>query len=110
LAVEAQLDGDAEVVEQDEDADGARQDLVGHWKRRLTALLREFPETETDLTALIDQVRQELPPAQRGWLQTNLAADHGVVNAVQHGNQYTFYMDSPNPQNRTGPETGEAAT
>jgi hypothetical protein len=104
-AIEVQLDGDAELVEQDDDA---RQDLVGPWRRRLIALLHEFPEAEAELTALIDQVRRELPPAQRDWVQTNLATGHGVVNAVQHGNQYTFYMDSPDSQGRRSPEAGEA--
>lgn len=39
-AIEAQLDGDADIVAEDDDTDGARQDLVGPWRRRLTALLR----------------------------------------------------------------------
>jgi hypothetical protein len=107
--IEAQLDGDAELVVQDPDTDGARGDLVGAWKRRLTALLREFPDAQADLTALIDQVRGDLPPAQQSW-QINFAGDHGIVNAVQSGNQYTFYMDSPNPQDRPGPQAGEAET
>jgi hypothetical protein len=93
-AIEAQLDGDAQLVELDEDADGARQDVVAPWKRRLTALLREFPEAQADLADLIDRVRDELPAAGQTWIQANLARDHGIVNAVQHGNQYTFYMDA----------------
>lgn len=105
-AIEAQLDGDAEVVDRDEYADAARGDLVGAWKRRLIALLREFPEAGADLQALIEQVGGELPPAQRSWVQNNLATDHGVINAVQHGHQHNFYMDSPPPQDRTGPQSG----
>lgn len=96
-AVEAQLDGDAELVRSEDDPDGARRDLVGPWKRRFAALLRELPESEADLRALIDDVSGELPVTRRVWLQNNTADDHGVVNAVQHGNQYTFYMDAPAP-------------
>ncbi len=99
-AVEAQLDGDAEIVERDEDTDGARQDLVGPWRRRLLALLRQFPEAQADLMVLIEQIRGELPQAEQNWVQANLARGHGIVNAVQHGTQYTFYMDSGNPEGR----------
>jgi hypothetical protein len=66
-AVEAQLDGDAEIVERDEDTDGARQDLVGPWRRRLLALLREFPEAQADLTTLIEEIRGQLPQAEQNW-------------------------------------------
>jgi hypothetical protein len=106
--IEGRLDSDAEIVKQAKDPDGARADLAGGWKQRLALLLREFPDARADLAALIDQVRGELPSAQAGWVQTNLATDHGVVNAVQHGNLNTFHMDSPNPQELTARKVGEA--
>lgn len=108
-AVEAQLDGDAELVGSEDDPDGARRDLVGPWKRRFAALLRELPESEADLRALIDDVKRDLPVTQRVWLQGNTAGDHGVVNAVQHGNQYTFYMDAPSPGDRARDRSGAGA-
>ncbi|MGI5329345.1 hypothetical protein [Actinomadura nitritigenes] len=108
-AVEAQLDGDAELVGSEDDPDGTRRELVGPWKRRFAALLRELPESEADLRALIDDVRADLPVAQRVWLQNNTADDHAVVNAVQHGNQYTFYMDTPGPGHRARDRSGAAS-
>jgi hypothetical protein len=84
--IEAQLDGDAAVVERDEDADGAREDLAGAWKRRLAALLNEHPEAGEDLRALVEQVVGQLPQARQGWVQTNIARQGGQVFAAQGGN------------------------
>ena len=95
-AIEAQLDGDAAIVQQDADADGARQDLVGPWTRRLAALLREHPEAEADLRALLAEVRTQLPDAQRGWVQTNLARDGGQT-VVEEGS-----VGAPRRQSRPG--------
>jgi hypothetical protein len=96
-AIEAQLDGDARLVELGGDTDDARQDFVGPWRRRLAALLLEFPEAETDLADLIERARDELPVTRQTWIQTNISMDHGITNAVQHGSQYTFYMDGGKP-------------
>jgi hypothetical protein len=106
-AVEAQLEGDAVVVARDEDAEAARQELVGPWRRRLVALLREDPDAAAELTALIHEVRRELPQAQRSWVQTNTAHGHGIVNAVQHGSQHNYYPDSAPPERHRGTATGE---
>jgi hypothetical protein len=97
-------------VERDQDPNGARADLAGAWKRRLAALLHEYPDAETDLAELIDQVRGKLPPDGLGWVQVSVARDHGIVNAVRHGSQYTFYIDSPDPRDRPNPEAGDADT
>jgi len=94
--IEAQLDGDAAVVEQDEDTDGARRDLAGPWKRRLVALLREHPDAEADLWALIGQVRKELPEAQQSWVQTNIARHGGQVFAAQ-GGDVVVHQAPPSP-------------
>ncbi|WP_280722600.1 hypothetical protein [Kitasatospora sp. MAA4] len=93
---------------QDENAEAARQELVGPWRRRPVALLREDPDAAAELTALIDEVREELPQAQRSWAQTITASGHGVVNAVQHGNQHNYYMDSSAPDRQRGTAAREA--
>jgi hypothetical protein len=85
-AIEAQLDDDAAVVERDEDADGAREDLAGAWKRRLAVLLNEHPEAKEDLRALVEQVIGQLPQARQGWVQTNIARQGGQVFAALGGN------------------------
>jgi hypothetical protein len=105
-AIEAQLDGDAAVVEQDEDTDGARQDLIGPWKRRLVTLLREDPEAETDLRALIDKVSQQLPQAQQSWVQNNIAGHGGQVFAAQGGN-VIVHQTPPGQSQPPKPATGE---
>ena len=51
---------------------------------------------------------RELPPAARSWVQAVVARDHAIINAVQHGSQYTFYMDSPGPQDPAGTQAGNA--
>jgi len=106
--IEDRLDSDAEIIKQAADPDGARKDLAGGWKQQLAQLLRESPESAADLAALIDQVRGELPPDQAGWVQANIATDHSVLNAVQHGNLITFHMDTPNPRDGTGRDVGGA--
>jgi hypothetical protein len=85
-AIEARLDGDAAVVERDEDADSAREDLVGAWKRQLAKMLNEHPEAAGDLRALVEQVGKLLPQARPGSVQTNIARHGGAVFAAQNGN------------------------
>lgn len=81
--IEAQLDGDADLVEQDEDAAGARRDLIGPWTRRLAALLSEHPETQAELRALIEEAHKELPAAQQSWVQCNTVENGGTIYALQ---------------------------
>jgi hypothetical protein len=85
-AIESRLDGDAAVVERDEDADGAREDLVGGWKRQFAKMLNEHPEAAGDLRALVDQIGQLLPQAGPGSVQANIARHGGAVFAAQNGN------------------------
>lgn len=110
-AIEAQLDGDAAVVEQDDDADGARHDLIGPWNRRLVALLREHPEAQADLKSLIDDVRGQLPQVQQSWVQANIARDGGQVFAAQGGSVVVHQATPgqshpPTPASTTGTSTG----
>jgi hypothetical protein len=106
-AIEAQLDGDAAVVEEDQDPNGARQDLVGPWARRLAALLRERPEAETDLRALMDQVSRELPRAQQSWVMANIATNGGQVFAVQGGGSVNVQQAPPVPSPPPTPGTDD---
>ncbi|GGZ80081.1 hypothetical protein [Streptomyces bluensis] len=79
LAIEAQLDEDAALVVQDDDADGARRDLVQAWRRRLAALLRQYPDAAEDLHALVDEVRAALPKTQESLRQTVIARNYGTA-------------------------------
>jgi hypothetical protein len=97
-AIEAQLDGDAAIVERDENADGAREDLAGGWKRRLVVLLNEHPEAKEDLRALVEQVVEQLPRARQGWVQTNIARQGGQVFAAQGGNVVIHRVPEAAPQ------------
>ncbi|WP_328791615.1 MULTISPECIES: hypothetical protein [unclassified Streptomyces] len=92
--VERQLDNDAALVA-GEEADSARSELVGPWRRRLLALLREDPEAVKELLELIDQIRNRLPNAAPGMTQNIKASDHAIVNVVQNGNQENRFMDTP---------------
>ncbi|MCX4744238.1 hypothetical protein OG455_01695 [Kitasatospora sp. NBC_01287] len=102
--VERQLDNDAALVA-GEDADAARSELVGPWRRRLLALLSEDPQAVADLKELIDLVQSRLPADARGSTQNVRVSGHAIANVVQGGNQYNHFMDRPRQE---GPE-GEAS-
>jgi hypothetical protein len=84
-AIEAQLDGNAALVAQASDPDEVRQSLAAVWRLELAALLRQYPETEDELRALVEQIQQVLPPGQQTWVQTNIARDRSTQYNVQHG-------------------------
>lgn len=99
-AVEARLNANAALAARAPDMDRARQGLVPVWQLELEELMRRHPDAAGELQALVDQVQAELPRTQKDWVQTqtNIARDHGIVYAVQHGTQHINYMDSPNPR------------
>lgn len=81
-ALQAQLDGDAELVAgESDDTDGVRDDLVRPWARRIGALLREHPETADELRALIEEV--SVPPAAQEWSQHITAHAGGAAFGAQ---------------------------
>ncbi|MFE5097420.1 hypothetical protein ACFRCI_45890 [Streptomyces sp. NPDC056638] len=88
----------------DDDTDGARQDLVGPWRRRLTALLREHPEAEAELRTLVDQARADLAPAQQNWVQ-HITAHHGVAAGAMgdHSSVTIHHHSVPEHQSPTPP-------
>jgi hypothetical protein len=107
VAIEAQLDEDAATVVRAAPADieQARQELVPVWQRRLTQLLHDHPDAETELRDLVTAVREGLPAEQRGWVQTNIAHGNSTVFAVQGGNLH--YHQAPTGQ--VPPAAGDAA-
>ncbi|MFD7972388.1 hypothetical protein [Streptomyces clavifer] len=111
--LQAQLDGDADIVAEDDDTDivaedddtdGARQDLVGPWRRRLTALLREHPEVAAELRALVDEARRELAPAQQNWIQ-HITAHQGLAAGTMgdHSSVTIHYHSAPEHQPSASP-------
>lgn len=85
-AVGAQLDGDADWVADDEDADSVRAALLPAWNGRLAALLRDHPDTADQLQVLVDTVRAALPPDGDRWVQNITAREHGHAYGAQGGN------------------------
>lgn len=98
-AIETQLDSNATLVAQAEDPDEARQSLAGVWRLELESLLRQYPDAEDELQALITQIHQALPTAQQTWVQTNIARDQATQNIVQHGNLHV-HPGSTEPEPR----------
>jgi hypothetical protein len=84
-AIEAQLDGNAALVAGAADADRARKSLVPVWQMELEGLLREYPEVEEELRAVVARVLQTLPAPPQSWVQTNIAREQATQNIVQHG-------------------------
>ncbi|MGH3907240.1 MAG: hypothetical protein ACRDTE_24145 [Pseudonocardiaceae bacterium] len=88
-AIEAQLDNNAILVDHAADPgeiDEIRQSLAGMWRLELATLLRQHPDAEDELRALVAQIHDALPASQQTWVQTNIARDQATQNIVQHGN------------------------
>ncbi|WP_081237381.1 hypothetical protein [Streptomyces viridosporus] len=85
-ALEARLDREAVLVRQEPDPDSARRDLVGGWRLQLVALLREHPEAEAEIEALVASVNAQLPSeGKTSWIQNVSAKDHGMAFGAQGG-------------------------
>ena len=69
------------------------------WQLEFSKLLARSPTAAEDLAVWAISTQAGLPRASHVYRQTNIAHDDSVVNAVQHGNQYNHYMDSPDPRN-----------
>jgi hypothetical protein len=102
-SIEAQLDDNAALVVQAEDPEAVRQSLVPVWRLQFEALLREHPEVEQELRALVAQVQEVLPAPQQSWVQTNIARDQARQNIVQHGTQHVYSRED-------GPTGGNDST
>ncbi|MGP8297763.1 hypothetical protein ACTPOK_07375 [Streptomyces inhibens] len=85
-AIEAQLDGNAELVAQAEDRERVRQSLIALWSLELESLLDRHPEAVDELRTLIGEIEAGRPAGQQTWVQTNVARDNGRVFASQGGN------------------------
>ncbi|MEU9647891.1 hypothetical protein AB0E00_03055 [Streptomyces sp. NPDC048110] len=106
-AVEVQLDGSAGRVERAQDPERERERQLPRWQDDLEDFLQRNPEAAAELHALVDRIQQDLPGALQSWAQTNIARDHGIVNAVQHGSQHNYYMDSSPPVTARAEGSGE---
>jgi hypothetical protein len=95
IAIEAQLDGSAALVAQAGDPDEVRRSLVQVWRLQFEALLRQRPDAEEELRALVAQVGQALPVPQQMWVQTNVARDQATQNIVQHGTLHVNHTNDP---------------
>jgi len=84
-AVAAELDGHAALVARADDADVARHGLAAAWQVRLADLLRQDPDAQQELRALVDRIGAQLPRDERAWVQTNIANGGGQVFAAQGG-------------------------
>jgi hypothetical protein len=106
--IEVQLDANAALVGQARDADRARGALTGLWQ--LEAFLTRHPDAAEELGTLIAHIQAGLPEAQQQWVQHNTARDHSLLNAVQHGTQHNYYMDSPvsRPEEGLAPDESDS--
>ncbi|MFF7266381.1 hypothetical protein ACFZCL_39790 [Streptomyces sp. NPDC008159] len=100
-ALEARLDPEAALVRQEPDPDSARRGLVGGWQLQLVALLREHPEAEAEIEALVASVDAQLPSGGKtSWIQNVCAKDHGMAFGAQGGSitvHHTLAVPQPMP-------------
>lgn len=81
-AIAAQLDNHAALVAGAENPERIRQGLVPAWQLQMEALLRQDPDAEGELRALLKQARELLPPDQWAWVQTVDDVFRNVVPAA----------------------------
>lgn len=93
--IEAQLDRNADSVEHAANPDEVRRNLAAGWRLELEALLREHPEVEEEVRALVAQVAEALPASHYAWVQTNIAHEQATQNIVQHGSLHVHRSDGP---------------
>ncbi|UQX03396.1 hypothetical protein [Streptomyces sp. RerS4] len=92
--IEARLDDAAVLVMPGQDPEPARRLLIRQWQLELERFLAAYPDAAEELEAQTDRMRAAVAAAPQRQNQYNNAHDHGVVNAVQNGNQNNFHMDS----------------
>lgn len=106
-ALEAQLDGNAELVRDSPSPDDVRRALFGYWTQELAALLRQNPSCRDPLIRLVDAIDAigadggTLADGRRGPVleQTNTARDSATVFAVQHGSQHIHGREARTAEN-----------
>ena len=106
--IEAQLKANAALVTRAGDVDRARKALIGPWQLELEDFLTRHPDAAEELSTLTAQIQAGLPVAQHQWVQHNTARDHSMQNAVQHGTQHNYYMDSPGSRSQAGLTSDES--
>ncbi|MEU5362928.1 hypothetical protein ABZ354_05385 [Streptomyces sp. NPDC005925] len=89
-ALEAQLDGNAELVRDSPSPDDVRRALLGYWAQELAALLRQDPAGRDELARLVASLGGLPADDPRAGVvrQTNTARDSATVFAVQGGSQH----------------------
>ncbi|GGM13935.1 hypothetical protein GCM10010129_67600 [Streptomyces fumigatiscleroticus] len=89
----AQLERGAAQLARADDLERVRQVLIGSWQLDLETLLRDHPEAEAELRAILAGIE----PQQTGrtWHQTNIARDHGMTYAAQGGNVIHYSVNQP---------------
>ncbi|MGW2545249.1 hypothetical protein ACWC5I_31325 [Kitasatospora sp. NPDC001574] len=105
--IEGRLDASAALITRGQNAERARELVLGQWQLELEEFLAAHPEAVVELRARLDSLRAELPAAQQQWVQNITARDHSTVNVVQHGTQHNHYMDSAPGRAGGGPVTEE---
>lgn len=93
--IETQLQANAALITRAGDAERARGALIGSWQLELEDLLIGHPAAAEELGMVTARIQAALPPMRQQWVQNISARDRAVVNAVQHGDSHTYYMDSP---------------
>jgi nucleoside phosphorylase len=95
--VVTQLDADGDLVTDADEAerDEVREELAPVWRRRLTRLLKDDPDTAEELRHLLGELRSALPEERQQWVQTVIARDNGTVYAALGGNVIHHEADPP---------------
>lgn len=80
------------------DPDDVRQKQIVRWQEDLEDLLHDHPDAEADLRALVETVRQELPPVKQRWIMRIEARDGGfAVGAQGPGSSVIVHGDRETP-------------
>ncbi|MFD6533523.1 hypothetical protein [Streptomyces sp. NPDC060184] len=96
--VEARLERSAARIADAPDSDEVRQRQIVRWQEDLEDLMRDHPVVEAELRALVEAVRQQLPPVQPQWVQHIDARDGGLAAGAQGpGSKVILHSDRDTP-------------
>ncbi|MEU1035916.1 hypothetical protein ABZ402_46055 [Streptomyces mirabilis] len=102
-SIEVRLERSSARIADAADPDEVRQAQIVRWREDLEDLMHDHPDAEAELQALVEAIRQQLPPVQQQWIMRIEARDGGfAVGAQGPGSRIIVHHDRDTPPTGNG--------